>query len=141
MRRECTEYEKQQIVTNGKRSYIVLKALKPSNCVVEFYLCNGYSIFYEDDAADEVLKPYLPLKYWDVLMFKKCNAKREKYYRCRANEYERIYQKPERLKYILEYKKYLKKVFYGKAVLELVCCTDFWTEAMSETAASILAAA
>lgn len=65
----------QRIVTNDNRSYIVLKALKPSNCVIEFYLRNGYTAFCENAAPDEVLNLYLPLKNWDVLMFKKYPAK------------------------------------------------------------------
>lgn len=70
---ELLTYIEQIILTKDKCSYIILKALKPSNCVIEFYLRNGYTLFCEDNIADEVLNTYLPLKNWDVLLFKHYN--------------------------------------------------------------------
>ena len=63
-----------------------------------------------------------------------------KYYAKRASEYEDIYLIPERQEYIKKSKSLLKKYFEDRNVLEISCGTGYWTETISETAKSILAA-
>jgi demethylmenaquinone methyltransferase/2-methoxy-6-polyprenyl-1,4-benzoquinol methylase len=67
------------------------------------------------------------------------NERMENYYAKRAAEYENIYLKPERQKYIKDSKELLKNYFCGKNVLEIACGTGFWTETISEVSNSILA--
>jgi demethylmenaquinone methyltransferase/2-methoxy-6-polyprenyl-1,4-benzoquinol methylase len=67
------------------------------------------------------------------------NDEIENYYAKRALEYENIYSKPERQKYIKEAKEILKKYLDNKSVLEIACGTGFWTEIISEVSKSILA--
>src|SRR5688572_5301225 len=62
-----------------------------------------------------------------------------KYYRDRAQEYERIYHKPERQEDIRAGGQRLKEIFKGKSVLEIACGTGFWTEFISESADFVLA--
>ena len=61
------------------------------------------------------------------------------YYKQRAKEYEKIYDKPERQQSIKEYKDYLTDYFKNGDVLELACGTGFWTEPISFQAKSIKA--
>ncbi len=61
------------------------------------------------------------------------------YYAKRANEYERIYEKPERQKDLAELKELFQKTFAGHDVFEIACGTGYWTQAISRTAKSITA--
>src|SRR3954470_5950303 len=59
------------------------------------------------------------------------------YYRDRANEYEKIYFKPERQKDLVASTTILQDIFAGKNVLEIACGTGYWTEKISVTASSV----
>jgi 2-polyprenyl-3-methyl-5-hydroxy-6-metoxy-1,4-benzoquinol methylase len=61
------------------------------------------------------------------------------YYKERAKEYEKIYDKPERKEEIDRATKILQDIFFDKEVLELACGTGYWTERIAKTATSILA--
>ena len=61
------------------------------------------------------------------------------YYTKRADEYERIYQKPERQADLTVLKQYLQDALVGHDVLELACGTGYWTAAYAPVAASVLA--
>lgn len=61
------------------------------------------------------------------------------YYALRANEYERIYQKPERQEDLQILKKLLNATFAGGRVLEIACGTGYWTQVLATTAASVVA--
>jgi SAM-dependent methyltransferase len=61
------------------------------------------------------------------------------YYAKRANEYERIYQKPERQNDLVKLKGLFQKTFAGHYVLEIACGTGYWTQIISQTAKSIMA--
>jgi demethylmenaquinone methyltransferase/2-methoxy-6-polyprenyl-1,4-benzoquinol methylase len=61
------------------------------------------------------------------------------YYAKRANEYERIYQKPERQKDLASLRRLFQQVFAGHSVLEIACGTGYWTQVVAETAKSITA--
>ncbi len=61
------------------------------------------------------------------------------YYAKRANEYEKIYQKPERKQDIKNAINFLKKEFVNKKVLEIACGTGFWTYYISESASYVYA--
>jgi len=61
------------------------------------------------------------------------------YYSERAEEYERIYQKPERQEDLQKLRIILKDLFFAKSVFEIACGTGYWTQFISETAKSILA--
>lgn len=59
------------------------------------------------------------------------------YYSKRANEYERIYQKPERQADLVWLGEILRRELAGHRVLELACGTGYWTDAIAGTAASV----
>jgi ubiquinone/menaquinone biosynthesis C-methylase UbiE len=61
------------------------------------------------------------------------------YYSDRAEEYERIYDKPERQQDIPKVIDYLQKHFYNKDLIEIACGTGYWTQHISKTAKHILA--
>lgn len=61
------------------------------------------------------------------------------YYRERANEYEKIYAKPERQKDLAEVTCILQDIFRNKNVYEIACGTGYWTERIAKSARSILA--
>ena len=61
------------------------------------------------------------------------------YYAKRANEYERIYEKPERQHDLGILRKLCAKTFAGQDVLEIACGTGYWTQAVSQTAKLITA--
>jgi len=65
------------------------------------------------------------------------DAKLIDYYRQRASEYERIYQKPERQEDLARMKKHLRRELGGRHILELACGTGYWTAAIAEVVASI----
>ncbi|MET0333932.1 MAG: class I SAM-dependent methyltransferase [Rhizobacter sp.] len=51
----------------------------------------------------------------------------QRYYAQRAQEYERIYAKPERQADLAEMKAWLPTQFDGRRVLEVACGTGYWT--------------
>jgi demethylmenaquinone methyltransferase/2-methoxy-6-polyprenyl-1,4-benzoquinol methylase len=61
------------------------------------------------------------------------------YYAKRANEYERIYQKPERQKDLATLRRLFQQAFAGYRVLEIACGTGYWTQVVAETTKSITA--
>lgn len=61
------------------------------------------------------------------------------YYHNRANEYERVYAKPERQSDIGQSIRLIQDLFRNKEVLEIACGTGFWTTYISEVATSLLA--
>ena len=61
------------------------------------------------------------------------------YYRDRAEEYEKIYHKPERRHDLLLAEKILQDTFSGKDVFEAACGTGYWTQKIAATAKSIRA--
>lgn len=67
------------------------------------------------------------------------NTNQQEYYKQRAGEYEKIYEKPERQNEILQCTKILQQLFAGKHIREIACGTGFWTERIAQSAASIFA--
>ena len=61
------------------------------------------------------------------------------YYRRRAREYERIYDKPERQADLAVLRERLPRLLAGRDVLEIACGTGYWTLACAPAARSILA--
>jgi len=61
------------------------------------------------------------------------------YYSLRAQEYENIYDKPERQHDILKAINYLQKHFKNKVLIEIACGTGYWTQHIGKTAKHILA--
>jgi demethylmenaquinone methyltransferase/2-methoxy-6-polyprenyl-1,4-benzoquinol methylase len=61
------------------------------------------------------------------------------YYAKRAQEYERLYEKPERQADLAAIKKLCAEAMAGKHVLEIACGTGYWTQAAAQTARSIVA--
>lgn len=61
------------------------------------------------------------------------------YYKDRAEEYEKIYSKPERQKDLKRAATILQEIFANKQVLEIACGTGYWTEIIAKTATSIFA--
>lgn len=60
-----------------------------------------------------------------------------RYYHLRAQEYERIYQKPERQTDLRLLESILPPVFAGQHILEIACGTGYWTQRIAPQAASI----
>jgi demethylmenaquinone methyltransferase/2-methoxy-6-polyprenyl-1,4-benzoquinol methylase len=61
------------------------------------------------------------------------------YYAKRAEEYERIYAKPERQEDLRRLREFLERALGGRDVLEIACGTGYWTEVIARSAASVLA--
>ena len=61
------------------------------------------------------------------------------YYAKRADEYERIYQKPERQADLVALRRLCGDSLAGHDVLEIACGTGYWTQPASRTARSIVA--
>lgn len=61
------------------------------------------------------------------------------YYKDRAKEYEKIYNKPERQNDLFLVEQILQAIFRDKKVFEIACGTGYWTQKISKTAHSILA--
>ena len=61
------------------------------------------------------------------------------YYARRAQEYERIYTKPERQEDLRTLRDFIGQTFAGKDVLEIACGTGYWTEILSQAARSVSA--
>lgn len=67
------------------------------------------------------------------------NAELIDYYAKRANEYQRIYQKPERQADLAALRKLCADSLAGQSVLEIACGTGYWTQPVSQKAKSIVA--
>lgn len=67
------------------------------------------------------------------------NADIISYYKDRASEYEKIYQKPERQEELALAEQFLQSEFSGAEILEIACGTGFWTERIAVTDRKILA--
>jgi len=63
----------------------------------------------------------------------------ESYYARRAQEYERIYEKPERQQDLRTLRSVVEQTFRGKHVLEIAGGTGYWTEVLTRSAASVTA--
>jgi len=63
----------------------------------------------------------------------------ETYYSRRASEYEKIYEKPERVDDLKSLKRLVKNFLKNKSVLEIACGTGYWTKIISNAAHSIVA--
>jgi ubiquinone/menaquinone biosynthesis C-methylase UbiE len=63
----------------------------------------------------------------------------ECYYARRAEEYERIYARPERQENLSTLRAFVERSFAGKHVLEVACGTGYWTEVLGRSAASVTA--
>ncbi|MEM9664314.1 MAG: class I SAM-dependent methyltransferase [Bacteroidota bacterium] len=61
------------------------------------------------------------------------------YYSRRAQEYERVYEKPERQEDLLRLAESLRQTVSGHDVLEVACGTGYWTERYAAAAHSVLA--
>jgi SAM-dependent methyltransferase len=61
------------------------------------------------------------------------------YYKDRAQEYEKVYTKPERQHDLLKAELVLQDVFKGKDVFEIACGTGYWTERIAKTAHQVQA--
>src|SRR6185436_18869729 len=62
-----------------------------------------------------------------------------KYYAQRAQQYERVYYKPERQPDLQTLTDLVVCTFLGRYVLEIACGTGYWTELISHRAASVVA--
>jgi demethylmenaquinone methyltransferase/2-methoxy-6-polyprenyl-1,4-benzoquinol methylase len=60
------------------------------------------------------------------------------YYKQRANEYEKVYEKPERQTDLRKIEKYLENQFLNQQVIEIGCGTGFWTIQLAKNCKSIL---
>lgn len=67
------------------------------------------------------------------------DANLKDYYARRANEYERIYAKPERQADLARLEDAIPSLLDGRRVLEIACGTGYWTQFVSARASSILA--
>ena len=61
------------------------------------------------------------------------------YYAQRANEYERVYAKPERRDDIARLAALLQDSLRGQDILEVACGTGYWTVLIAQTAHAVLA--
>ena len=67
------------------------------------------------------------------------SQKLAQYYAQRAVEYEKIYLKPERQQSLDSLKSWVSATLSNRHVLEVACGTGFWTQAIAQTALSIVA--
>ncbi len=63
----------------------------------------------------------------------------EEYYRERAAEYDKIYEKPERQEDLATLRGLLPSLVAGCSVLELACGTGYWTTALASSAQTVVA--
>ena len=63
----------------------------------------------------------------------------EKYYARRANEYEQVYDKPERQQELAWLRERIPQVFRGRTVLEVACGTGYWTQYIATAAKRVYA--
>ncbi len=61
------------------------------------------------------------------------------YYARRAEEYELIFQKPERQNDLRALRTFVVEAFAGRHVLEIACGTGYWTQVLARSAASVTA--
>lgn len=61
------------------------------------------------------------------------------YYAARANEYERMYAKPERQADLRRLETVIPELFSARTVLEIACGTGYWTQHLVRSAKSVLA--
>ena len=61
------------------------------------------------------------------------------YYADRAQEYERIYHKPERQADLQQVRNFVESTFAGADVFEAACGTGYWTEILARSATSVFA--
>jgi SAM-dependent methyltransferase len=61
------------------------------------------------------------------------------YYSQRAQEYERIYSKPERQHELQALKTAIPALFADRSVLEIACGTGYWTQYIAQSAKSLCA--
>ena len=61
------------------------------------------------------------------------------YYAERAQEFERIYEKPERREQLDELKRLVRDTLAGRRVLEPACGTGYWTAVAAQSAAHVTA--
>jgi len=61
------------------------------------------------------------------------------YYGARANEYERIYSKPERQADLKNLQMWLPPLFADRSVLEIACGTGYWTQFYAPLAERVVA--
>ncbi len=67
------------------------------------------------------------------------SQKLAQYYAERATEYEKIYLQPERKQSLDSLKSWVSATLLNHHVLEVACGTGFWTQAIAQTALSIVA--
>jgi len=63
----------------------------------------------------------------------------ERYYAARADEYDRVYEKPERQADLLDLRKWLPTHMASRRVVEIACGTGYWTHVVAQVAAEIVA--
>ena len=63
----------------------------------------------------------------------------EKYYAKRANEYEKIYERPERQLELAWLKHRVPELLRGRTVLEVACGTGYWTQFIAKEARQVYA--
>jgi SAM-dependent methyltransferase len=63
----------------------------------------------------------------------------EDYYRARANEYDAVYDKPERQHDLGVLRSRLAQHLTGRHVLEIAAGTGYWTDAYADAAAAVMA--
>jgi SAM-dependent methyltransferase len=61
------------------------------------------------------------------------------YYDARADEYEAVYEKPERQSDLQRLRNFLSVAFADQDVLEVACGTGYWTQFLARSAKSIVA--
>lgn len=61
------------------------------------------------------------------------------YYRDRAGEYDKLYEKSERQADLATISTKLQGLFAGQNIMEIACGTGYWTERIAKTAASVFA--
>lgn len=67
------------------------------------------------------------------------NTDIKEYYALRAQEYEKVYARPERQEGRRWLRDLLQRLFTGRRVLEVACGTGYWTREIAEVVESVLA--
>jgi ubiquinone/menaquinone biosynthesis C-methylase UbiE len=63
----------------------------------------------------------------------------QEYYAARAQEYDKVYLKPERQSDLRAVEKWLPPIFEGASILEVACGTGYWTQFLAPGASRIMA--
>jgi demethylmenaquinone methyltransferase/2-methoxy-6-polyprenyl-1,4-benzoquinol methylase len=63
----------------------------------------------------------------------------QSYYAARADEYDLVYQKPERQSDLRQIERWLPPVLAGASVLEIACGTGYWTRFIAPVASAVFA--